>query len=347
MLGLLGAGCVEDGHESLTFDGGLEDPALANLSDTEEFDTSSEVPHDDTATYALVGVAATGLCLDSACKQISSNAKPFMPRWQLYTDGAVKRRWIYIPAGKRIDTTNQDDWRFPVGTKVWKEFVRGGKKVETRYMVKTGTDDAAWTMITYAWNAAQTESRAAPAEGVQNALGTPHDIPPRTACVQCHGNNRGRVLGFSAFQLDYAATAPNIDIDDARDRGWLTAAPTGASPHWPLPGTSTARAALGYLHANCGHCHNSNSSLINRPMLKIEMGYTSTIQSTRMYRSTVNVTGTTFEGASLVVKPRYPDQSILVKRMATSDTRKRMPYLGVEVPDPTGASIVRQWISSL
>lgn len=338
MAGLLGACTTEGIDEPLTFDAGLEDlEQVATSGDTGE----------DVATHALVGVAATGLCADSACTRISSNVKPFLPRWQLYTDGATKRRWIYIPPGKRIDTANMNDWQFPVGTKVWKEFVRGGVKVETRYMVKTGTDAAAWHMVTYAWNAAQTESRQAPDAGVINALGTPHDIPPRSACAQCHANVRGRVLGFSAFQLDYAASAPNVDFDDARALGWLTHAPTGPSPHWPLPGTAAAKAALGYAHANCGHCHHSSSPLINRPMLRLETGYTSTIQSTRMYRSTVNVTGTTFEGATIVVKPRYPEQSILIKRMATSDTRKRMPYLGVEVPDPAGLSIMRQWISSL
>src|SRR5688500_4148724 len=64
----------------------------------------------------------TGLCVDAACTQIASGIHAYTPRWELYSDGATKRRWIYLPAGAKITTTNNDHWEFPVGTKLWKEF---------------------------------------------------------------------------------------------------------------------------------------------------------------------------------------------------------------------------------
>ena len=49
---------------------------------------------------------------------VKTPAWRFLPRWQLWSDEAVKRRWIWLPPGSTIDTTNMDHWKFPVGTKV-------------------------------------------------------------------------------------------------------------------------------------------------------------------------------------------------------------------------------------
>ena len=37
----------------------------------------------------------------------------FTPRYALWSDGAAKRRWIRLPAGTTIDTSNTDAWDFP------------------------------------------------------------------------------------------------------------------------------------------------------------------------------------------------------------------------------------------
>ena len=289
------------------------------------------------------GLAATGLCFDTACTQYASDVHEFKPRWQLWSDGAVKRRWIYLPAGTTIDTTDNDYWRFPVGTKLWKDFVRDGVRVETRYMEKTGPGDADWLFVPYIWNAAQTV--AVPITGgATNVNGTGHDIPAANVCVKCHGNIKSRVLGFQTFQLDYDAPAGNIDLVDATAAGWLTT----AVPHRVVPGNAQQLAALGYFHANCGHCHNSQSPLVNRPSFRIETGYIASVADTKAYRTTVNVTGTTaFGGATIIAKPGDPDHSIIITRMLSTDPNKRMPWLGGEIADPTGLATIRAWITAL
>ena len=45
-------------------------------------------------------------------------------RNQLWADYATKQRWILLPPGTKIDATDPNEWVFPVGTKVWKEFSR-------------------------------------------------------------------------------------------------------------------------------------------------------------------------------------------------------------------------------
>jgi hypothetical protein len=306
-------------------------------------------PSDDETPPPAIGTSLllTGLCVDAACTQINAGIVEFKPRWPLWTDGAAKRRWIQLPAGASIDDSNMDYWTFPVGTKLWKEFVRDGVRVETRYAVKTGAGDADWDFMPYAWNATQSDALSA-ADGVVDANGTGHDIPPASACMGCHANVKSRVLGFSALQLDYAAPSGLMDLDDAVAAGWLSNVPGTTTPHLPVPGNATEQAALGYLHGNCGHCHNADSPLINRPMFRLEPGYLDTVEATRTYESAVNVVAdVTIDGATIVAKPGDPDHSVIITRMNAMNTAKRMPALGVELVDPTGQNVLRTWITAL
>ena len=38
------------------------------------------------------------------------------PAYELWSDGALKRRWIRLPPDGRIDTSDMDSWVFPIGT---------------------------------------------------------------------------------------------------------------------------------------------------------------------------------------------------------------------------------------
>src|SRR5687768_2174017 len=95
----------------------------------------------------------TGLCTDAACTQIAPGIVPYTPRWELYSDGATKKRWIYLPPGTKIDTSDMDFWQFPVGTKLWKEFTRDGVRVETRLVMRIGAGNTSqdWFYVAYVW----------------------------------------------------------------------------------------------------------------------------------------------------------------------------------------------------
>jgi hypothetical protein len=333
------------GDDSGGDDGSGDEEMTGDHHDEEQVPPSEEGPPPlPTDTMHL---SETGLCLDAACTTITPGIVEFRPRWPLWTDGAAKRRWIQLPPGASIDDTDMNYWSFPVGTKLWKEFVRDGVRVETRYAVRTGPNEEDWQLMPFAWNGTQTDAVAVP-DGYPNANGTQHDIPPASACMGCHENVKSRVLGFSALQLDYDAAPDLMDLDDAIDAGWLTHVPGAATPHIVVPGNATEQAALGYLHGNCGHCHNSDSPLINRPMFRLETGYLDTLANTRTYISTVNVVAdVSLDGATIVAKPGAPDQSVIIKRMTTTNPAKLMPALGVELVDPAGQTAVRAWITAL
>ena len=78
------------------------------------------------------------------------------PQYPLWSDGADKARWAYLPPGQAIDTTDGDAWPFPVGTRFWKQFSCKGKKVETRLLWRASPKG--WVYATYAWNPEQTTS---------------------------------------------------------------------------------------------------------------------------------------------------------------------------------------------
>ncbi len=81
-------------------------------------------------------LSATGLYTDVAAKRVDSRNRVYSPQYALWSDGGIKRRWLFLPAGTRIDTPNMDRWVFPVGTKIWKEFAYEGRRVETRLLEK-------------------------------------------------------------------------------------------------------------------------------------------------------------------------------------------------------------------
>jgi hypothetical protein len=272
----------------------------------------------------------------------------YTPRWQLFADGATKKRWIYFPPGAKVDTTEMDFWRFPEGTKVWKEFTRDNIRVETRLMLKTGPLDKDWFMVSFAWNQAQNDAVAVP-QGQVNANGTMHDIPSRANCKSCHEGVSGKVLGFNALSLDYDnPVAGEIDLNEAIARGLLSVSPTGGSTKFPLPGTAREQDALGYMHANCGHCHNPRSSVhSNQPLeLRLEVGKLSSLAVTPTYVTSVGVRGVLVNGVSTIVTPGQPTASVLFIRLLETGTL-RMPLLGAETVDPVGRATLEAWITNI
>src|SRR5688572_18926108 len=176
----------------------------------------------------------------------------YRPAFELWADGADKQRYLRLPARAVIDTSNMDSWRFPEGTRVWKEFSRAGRRLETRLIEKVGPAAADWAAVSYVWRDDGQDAVAAPS-GYLDVLGSEHDAPGAGECIGCHGGRASYVLGLSAVQLAAPGAPGELDLAGLEARGLLSD-PPGAD--LSIPGTDTERAALGYLHANCGHCHN-------------------------------------------------------------------------------------------
>ncbi|HSD65863.1 MAG TPA: hypothetical protein VLF95_04135, partial [Vicinamibacteria bacterium] len=156
----------------------------------------------------------TGLYADWAAKTVDRGNLPFTPQYPLWSDGAVKARWIHVPPGRFIDASDADSWEFPVGTKLWKEFRIGGRRVETRYVESTAEG---WQFAVYLWSGDEEEAPLAPERGTRAsaevAPGVRHVVPSRYDCRVCHEGRPVPVLGFNALQLspDRDPNAPHAE----------------------------------------------------------------------------------------------------------------------------------------
>lgn len=282
----------------------------------------------------------TGLYCNVVFGALDRNVRFFAPEFGLWADGAEKSRFMRIPPGAKIDTSNMDGWVFPVGMKVWKEFRVGGKKIETRLLEKR--PDGSWLMIAYQWNDRQTDAFPVP-DGVINANGTTHDIPPVAQCVECHSNVADALNGVSALMLTRASFW-GVGLSDLISEHRLT-----RNPDRPIgfPGDRKTREALAYVYANCAHCHRganapaglqwSTSVFDSRP------------EDTAVYRTAVNqpLTGWLGHGFTSRVVGGSPSTSAAIERMSTRVPGNQMPELATKVVDPMGIAIVSRWISQL
>lgn len=293
----------------------------------------------------------TGLYADDM-STLAEGVLPFEPEYALWSDTAAKQRWIKLPAGSQIDTSEMDYWVYPVGTKLFKEFVRDGVRIETRLLQKI--DEGEWFMRAFQWNEAQTDAEARP-DGVFDASGTEHDIPSENQCINCHDKMPDIALGFTALQLshdrDGATLQQLIDEDRVSD--------PPAAP-FTIPGTDSERAALGYLHANCGNCHQPRSFVANMVDMYLwlptdaltDIANTPTVLTSVGQRAAQTYfPGGDGAGGEASFDTRIvagdPDSSIMYLRMTTRETGLAMPPVGSEMIDEDGAEIVRQWISEL
>ena len=63
---------------------------------------------------------------------------------------ASKGSYLQLPEGQTIDTSAPDDWKFPVGTKVWKDIHKGPKR--SRPATSTKLPDQTWIAGAYVWS---------------------------------------------------------------------------------------------------------------------------------------------------------------------------------------------------
>lgn len=291
-------------------------------------------------------LSETGLFVDD--ETLGEGVRSYTPRFELWSDSAEKRRWIYLPPGEVIDTSDMDYWEFPPGTKLWKEFSRDGVRVETRLLEKSPS--GSWSMMAYVWRSDLSDADAAP-DGLKNAAGTEHDVPSAVLCAECHARMPDRVLGFGAVQLSGSErAAQDLTLEELKGAGLLSTEP--GSIVWG--GSEGEQAALGYMHANCGHCHHPKSSVAGQvPMylwLTVEDLQTADLKQTQSYLTTVNVEltrGSKPEGTTHRVVPGNLEQSALYERMTSRGLEYSMPPLGTEQPDADGLQVVADWIQSL
>jgi hypothetical protein len=246
----------------------------------------------------FIELRCAGLYSDFATKTVAPNNKPYIPGLQLWSDGAQKNRWIDLPPGGKIDTSDMDEWTFPVGTKFWKEFnlpigsSTTPTRIETRLLWKTAPDT--WYRTTYRWSADGETSATELTAGEQDANGNGYEVPDQFECNTCHNGREDGVLGFEAVGLSVPGSSL-VTIGTLTSDGLLTAPP--AAP-FVVPGDAIQSAALGWLHVNCGTaCHNDGSGEAHSTgfFTRLDVATLTSVETTDTYTTGWNVPATAYE----------------------------------------------------
>lgn len=287
-------------------------------------------------------LSETGLYEDIATGQLAPGVVPFTPAFPLWSDGSQKQRWLWLPDGQQIDTSNMDEWVFPEGTKVWKEFSLEGVRIETRLLEKRGPTDADWRALAYVWDGDDKDATAAPL-GEVDSHRTAHNVPAAGECTACHGGRRSFVLGFSAIQLARTATEGQVDLSRLVEQDLLSSPP--ASPP-VVPGNAVEVAALGYFHGNCSHCHNATRpERSGARCFDPEGSYDFTLAVGQLEGTEATATYRTVVGDA--VKPGDPDGSKLYDLVSSRGMFRQMPPLATEQVDSNAVANIRTWIEEL
>lgn len=311
---------------------------------------------------------AKGLPLElSETGLFSTQEAPILynPQFPLWSDGAKKRRWIFLPQDKKITISKNDTWLFPVGTKLWKEFslpVEGTqtwKKVETRYIEKT---EKGWIFAVYLWDKENKKAKLAPLKGIPNywplAGGKKYSIPDRAACLNCHNALQDRVLGFNALQLSSARdpkiSGPTVKtliennlIDLKEDRP-----PTMAyDPQLP----QESKKAFDYIQANCTYCHNPKGAahFTGLHLQADSLGQDDVLALRPYYANTVGVPTLLFNipqvpgGVSYQIYPGSLEKSAFYFRMKQNGPLRMPPAWANAGIDQHGLEVIKDYISKL
>ena len=220
-------------------------------------------------------LSETGLFVPGSTR-VSADVMAFSPQYPLWSDGARKRRWIQLPPG-RVDRREPSR---RVGVSGRHEAVEG---VRLRQGDRDAVDRARRRRIVALCGLrleCGRQRRDARARGRRRRRGGATRPAAATRCrarSDCLRVPRGRRRAGAGLQCA-AAVAGSRPARAARRRrsvpatwtcaAWSRAACCAACrPHCcarrraSRRRTPTARAALGYLHGNCGHCHNAAGAL--------------------------------------------------------------------------------------
>lgn len=267
----------------------------------------------------------------------------------LWTDAAVKQRWLALPDGEQITVANDgNDWIFPVGTVFYKHFYLTGELVETRLLVRH--DDGQWAGYSYEWDADGLDATWVAGGKTKSIQGQQWTYPSSAQCLQCHNSANNFVIGPETLQLNfsinYAATGRNANQADTLEHIGLFANPQAIRRQILLADVNDNSLAIqdrakAYLHANCGFCH-----LDGGPGLGPMDFHYLTLAANMQVCDVLPTRGDLGIVDARLVAPSSISRSVVYQRMIRRDAYA-MPPLASHIVDSYGTVLLENWIGSI
>jgi uncharacterized repeat protein (TIGR03806 family) len=305
---------------------------------------------------------------DPSAQVPAAGVIPYDLNSALFSDYALKFRFVKLPPGTHAEYRPDDAFEFPVGTVIAKTFAyprnardlsQGRRLLETRIL---RNEPDGWVGLPYVWNAAQTEATLDVAGDAVDVTWIHTDgrtrtnsyiIPNSNQCKGCHKAGESMVpIGPKARHLNrdfaYAGGSEN-QLEHWMRTGALTGAPSpDSAPRmaaWddPRSGTLDARARA-WLEINCAHCHNPAGPARNSGLDLLAAQRNPTAFG--ILKPPV-AAGIGSGGLQFDIVPGKPDRSIMVYRIASTHPGVMMPELGKRLVHEEGVALIRQWIAAM
>ncbi|HEV2842692.1 MAG TPA: hypothetical protein VGW39_15320 [Chthoniobacterales bacterium] len=303
-------------------------------------------------------LSATGAFSNLNTLTPSTGLIPFAVNSPLWSDAAIKSRWVAVPndgppytSAEQIAFVPVGEWGFPNGTVFVKHFelvvneITGARKrLETRLLVRR--ENGGVYGVTYKWRPDNSEADLLPGALDEDIAITTSSggqriqrwsYPSRAQCLECHNSQANFVLGVKTHQMNGDFTYPQTGRTDNQLRtfahvGLLDPTPSEAEIPTFLksvpvshPTSPIQHRMRSWIDANCSQCHRPGGQ---------GPGYDG-----RLY--------TPYESQDLVTFMRFRDHegsSLYQRDNALDDTK--MPPLAKNMVDETAMAVLRQWIAS-
>lgn len=310
----------------------------------------------------------------------SLDVLPFEPASALFTDYALKKRFVWMPKGKKA-TYNSDGTilELPIGAALIKTFyydnvqnispVGGSRIIETRVMIRKASG---WIFAEYVWNAEQTEAIYDMAGSFTTVSWKNEDnvikaatyrLPSEVQCIICHKRNEIVNGDIQAINIPIGIKPQNLNFNYAYSTGsknqltkWIEQGYLENNFTFPTAEHSTVDykdmsksvelRARSYVDINCAHCHANDKHCDYRPM-RFAFGETQNNRTNMGVCVDTNDMQDFPSAYGTIVSPGSIERSMMYYRLNTEDESYRMPLHGRTIIHDEGIALIEAWINSL
>lgn len=288
----------------------------------------------------------------------NDRVRPYALNTPLFSDYALKNRFVYVPEGQTATYNADGVFEFPVGSALIKSFgypvdFRDSNSeirwLETRVLLRR---ESGWVALPYVWNEDGSDAtlrragRRMPVSWI-DANGETQEIsyrvPNQNQCKTCHArNDEIALIGPNARNLN-----DGMRLAQWVDWSVLDQAPVDAPrvPVWDDPSTGTLdERARAYLDINCAHCHEREGSASNSGLF---LSYNEGQTVARGILKRPVAAGRGSGGRDFDIEPGHPERSIFVYRMQSRDPGIAMPELGRGMLHDEGIALIEDYIAAM
>jgi uncharacterized repeat protein (TIGR03806 family) len=287
----------------------------------------------------------------------------------LFSDYALKARFVWMPEGTSAKYVKDEVLDFPVGAVLIKNFYypndfkdlsKGRKIIETRLLIHKPDK---WDALAYVWNADQTDADLNIIGDTKsldwidkngNKVHDEYSVPNKNQCKTCHAFNGSLVpIGPKVRNMNHDflySDGKQNELDKWAAAGYLTGYNkanniTNKMAKWDDSTTGNINArARAYLDVNCAHCHR-NEGMANPSGLYLN--YTNENTASLGLFKTPEAAGGGGGNFLYDVIPGNPNESIMPYRMMIDEPGKMMPQIGRKLVHNEGVELIKQWIAGI